>query len=203
MKCKGCGKRFTPKNASQAVCSFDCLMAYRVKEKTREARKVKKQYYANHLPTIFKKLQKEINGLARDVDYGLPCLAKGTYPNQMHGGHVFSVGSSNGMRFNLHNIHRQSAQSNHFQNEDGLLREGLKSEYGDAYFDFLNSMRGFTLPKESASYWNDILKTTREARREVQKSVNRILTVKERIELRNSLNNTLGIYPSNYSIFNF
>ena len=40
---------------------------------------------------------------------------KNKLANQMHAGHVYSRGSNPMLRFNLHNIHRQSAQSNHFQ----------------------------------------------------------------------------------------
>jgi len=152
---------------------------------------------------IWKRLQKEVNAMARAIDYGLPCLARNYHPNQMHGGHIFSVGSAISMRFNLHNIHRQSAQSNHHGNEDGLLRENLRKEYGEAYFEFLQGMRGVDLPSLPASDWMRILKDAREAKRYIQEEVKEPLDRLARIELRNSVNQDLGIYNNQFSTFNY
>ena len=107
------------------------------------------------------------------------------------------------MRFNLHNIHRQSAQSNHHGNEDGLLRENLRKEYGEAYFEFLQGMRGVDLPSLPASDWMRILKDAREAKRYIQEEVKEPLDRLARIELRNSVNQDLGIYNNQFSTFNY
>lgn len=142
-----------------------------------------------------KKLQDEIQKIARLIDLGQPCLARGIHPNQMHGGHVFSKGSHSNMRFNLHNIHRQSAQSNHFQNEDGLLREGLIKEYGMEYFDYLNSLRSTpTLHysnEEYKSFYRKACKITRRLMRE-----GHTFDKVGRLEMRNKINAELGIYEN-------
>lgn len=199
-QCRVCSTWFEPFKSTQVVCSPTCAIAL---SKKKVARKRKQELKDNHLPDIFKRLQTEINAIARAIDYGLPCLARGHYPNQMHGGHIFSVGGNNGMRFNLHNIHRQGAQSNHFGNDDGLLRSELKKEYGNEYFEFLESNRGVSLPKLPPSEWMEILKAARQSKRLIQSVITEPLTVSERVELRNNVNEDLGIYNNQFSIFNY
>lgn len=144
-----------------------------------------------------KKLQDKINKIARQIDNGLPCLAKGIYPKQMHGGHVYSRGSHQSMRFNLHNIHRQSAQSNHFQNEDGLFREGLVKEYGQDYFDFLTSLREIPSLKYNNQEYHEFYKIACEVSNMLKKK-NLVYGKEDRIKLRNDINNVLGIYDQKY-----
>lgn len=196
--CRSCGVQFDPYNSLQVVCSTSCAVELARKK---VAKKKKQEFKDNDISDIWKRLQTEINAIARGIDYGLPCLARGHYPNQMHGGHIFSVGGNTGMRFNLHNIHRQGAHSNHFQNDDGLLREGLRNEYGIKYFEFLNSMRGQSLPNLPPSKWMDILKAARQAKRLIQKAIDEPLTSEERIELRNNVNQDLEIYNNQFSIY--
>lgn len=61
-------------------------------------------------------LRTELQKIARLIDYGLPCLAR-NISGQVHGGHIFATGGNKTISYNLHNIHRQSAHSNHFQND--------------------------------------------------------------------------------------
>jgi len=147
-----------------------------------------------------KKLQEKVNAIVRLIDIGLPCLAKNYHPNQMHAGHIYSRGSEKSMRYNLHNIHRQSAQSNHFQNEDGLLREGLIKEYGTSYFEFIGALRSSptlklahhefkALYKKSCSIFN------------LLKKEGRIFNLEQRLEMRNQVNLELGIYEEEFCVF--
>ena len=64
------------------------------------------------------KLQDVVNAIVRTIDKDLLCLARNKR-GQMHAGHVYARGGNATIRYNLHNIHRQSAQSNHHQNDDG------------------------------------------------------------------------------------
>ena len=158
-------------------------------EKKREWNKKKKE-----LTNYKSKLQDKINEIVRLIDYGLPCLARGIIANQIHAGHVYSRGSEPSMKFNLHNIHRQSAQSNHYQNEDGLLREGLVNEYGKEYLDFLNYMRSYPPLKFTNEEYHEFYKVACKIANTMRKEGKRYTTPKQRIEKRNEVNKQIGIY---------
>jgi hypothetical protein len=148
------------------------------------------------------KLQKKVNQIVRFIDRTEPCLAKRIYSKQVHAGHIYSRGSSPTIKLNLHNIHRQSAQSNHFQNEDGLLREGLMQEYGVDYYNFVSELRR----TPSLHYTNDdykaFYKKSCKLFNALNKSLKTFKTVKERIEERNRINTELNIYDKEYCLFN-
>lgn len=146
------------------------------------------------------KLQSKINEIVRIIDNGQPCLARGTYPKQMHAGHIFSRGAYPELRYNLHNIHRQSAQSNHFQNEDGLLREQLQNEYGIEYYNFLSELRRLKqLKYKNNDYLNFYKKASQIALK--LKKENKTYSLSERIDLRSKINLELGIYEAEFCEF--
>ena len=211
--CKICKNKFVPKNVStEPVCqNYDCKVAYALKivdknklEKDKEAKRIKreeKQKQRDAITNWKNELQDEVNLIARLIDKDLPCLAKGKYANQMHGGHIFSRGSNQTIRYNLHNIHRQSAQSNHFQNEDGLLREGLVKEYGQDYMNFISELRRTPSLQYSNESFHEITKKARQIVSKLKK-VDKIYNLNQRIELRNQINIELGIYDEEFCIFN-
>lgn len=147
------------------------------------------------------KLQDKVNEIVRLIDSGLPCLAKGTHAKQMHAGHVYSRGSNATMRYNLHNIHRQSAQSNHFQNEDGLLREGLVNEYGQKYFDFISELRRSPPLKLSNAEYSTLYNNACKIAVKMRKEGNIYNTIEARIEARNQINIKLNIYRMEFCLF--
>lgn len=194
--CSNCGKEFTPFRTTQKACSYQCAIEL---GKLKAARRRKKDLKNKDPKDLKKRLQNEVNAIARAIDFGLPCLARGYVPNKMHGGHIFSRGAFPSMRYNLHNIHRQSAQSNHYQNEDGLLREMLKKEYGERYFAFLESCKQSELPKLAPTEWKDRLKIAQGIKNRLRKEIQKPLTVSDRIELRNQVNQELEIYTNQFS----
>lgn len=145
-----------------------------------------------------KKLQEKVNEIVRLIDVGLPCLARGYHPNQIHAGHIFSRGSNQSIRYNLHNIHRQSAQSNHYQNEDGLLREGLIKEYGKEYYDFILALRQTPSLEYSNQEFKELNKHASAIARQLKKEGRIFPTTEERIFMRNEINKQLGIYELKY-----
>ena len=147
------------------------------------------------------KLQIKINEIVRLIDIGLPCLAKGTHANQIHAGHIYSRGSNQTIKFNLHNIHRQSAQSNHYQNDDGLLREGLTNEYGIKYMDFVSSLRETPQLKYLNHEYREFTKRASEIALDLKRQGRIFPTIQERISMRNDINNALGIYHQKYCEF--
>ena len=147
------------------------------------------------------KLQTKIQEMARRIDYGQPCLARGYHPDQMHGGHIFSKGSSKTISLNLHNVHRQSAQSNRAGNDDGLLRERLVNEYGQDYFDFLSQMRRCQALKYSNIEYKAFYEKACRISTQMKRSGKTYSSPKERIKMRNNINSELGIYPKEFSIY--
>lgn len=211
--CKICKEKFEPKNVStEVVCwNYDCRVEFALQvvaknkaNKEKEERKKRadeKRKMRDNITNWKNELQDEVNLIVRLIDKDLPCLAKGIYANQFHAGHIFSRGSNQTIRYNLHNIHRQSAQSNHFQNEDGLLREGLVKEYGQNYMDFISELRRTPKLCFSNESFHELTKIARLISAKLKKADN-VYNLKQRIELRNQINIELGIYQEEYCIFN-
>jgi hypothetical protein len=147
-----------------------------------------------------KKAQTKINLIVRLIDKGLPCLAKNIHAKQMHAGHVYSRGSNPMMRFNLHNIHRQSAQSNHFQNEDGIFREGILKEYGKEYYDFISDLRQIKDLKLSVIELHSLYKKVSKIALILQKK-DITYDLQQRIALRNEINTELEIYEKDFCVY--
>jgi len=105
-----------------------------------------------------KKLQTKVQEIARLIDHEQLCLARQIECKQAHGGHVLSKGGHAEMRFNLHNIHKQSAYSNTFKNDDGLMQEGIIREYGKEYLDFIKSLISYQVPKLSNLEYHEAYK---------------------------------------------
>lgn len=211
--CKICKEKFESKNVStEVVCSeYNCRVEFALqvvaknkanKEKEdRKKRAEEKRKMRDNITNWKNELQDEVNLIVRLIDKDLPCLAKGIYANQFHAGHIFSRGSNQTIRYNLHNIHRQSAQSNHFQNEDGLLREGLVKEYGQNYMDFISELRRTPKLEFNNQEFHEITLKARLISAKLKKA-DKVYNLNQRIELRNQINIELGIYQEEYCIFN-
>jgi hypothetical protein len=211
-KCKHCGEPFAPKYSSfEKYCDKeDCRIAYALevvakqkKAQKKQAEKKWKQQKAilTENTTNWKNsLQKQINIIVRLIDKDLPCLARGKTANKYDAGHVISRGSNPTIRYNLHNIHRQSAQSNHFQSDDVLLREGLIHEYGQDYMDFINNLK--RTPKLMFKDF-EYVELTKQAQKIALRLTKLGLTysLKNRILLRNNINQELGIYTDEFCFF--
>lgn len=163
--------------------------------------KYDKQKWINANTDFKSKLQIKVNVIVRLLDAGLPCLAREKHANQMHAGHVYSRGSNPSMRYNLHNIHRQSAQSNHYQSDDLKMREGLIREYGQDYMDFVDQLKQ-TRPIKLTQ--DDYIKSFNIATHieKTLKKENRTYSLEERIQKRNDINIKLNIYNYDKCIFN-
>lgn len=144
------------------------------------------------------KLQTVVNQISRLIDIGLPCLARGYHANQIHAGHVYARGGNQIMRYNLHNIHRQSAQSNKSGNDDGLLREGLVNEYGQDYMNFISELRQTPPVKYTNPEYIELYKNACKIANMLKKQGKTYPFPEQRIEMRNEINNALGIYDQKY-----
>jgi len=124
--CKVCGKDFIPRNSLVKVCSVPCAIEFARKESitkaAKDARKKKKEFYDNDIPTLTKKAQTSFNRFIRKRDEALGCISCGIKTGQMHAGHYRTVGhGGNSLRFNELNCHKQCAQCNSFKS--GNIRE--------------------------------------------------------------------------------
>lgn len=170
------------------------------KEKEREEKRKLKEKKES-ITDYKKKLQNVVNRIVRYIDIGLPCLAKQKHANQIHAGHVYARGGNQTIRYNLHNIHRQSAQSNHYQNDDGLLREGIVREYGKKYMDFISELRQTPRLEYNNDEFKILFKRASRIANEMKNDGKTYPTPKERIEKRNEINLRLGIYDNKYCEF--
>lgn len=172
----------------------------KAKKKVDQEKKIKEREEKEKLVDYESKLQDVVNSIARLIDNGLACLAQNYHPRQMHGGHIFSRGSSRSMRYNLHNIHRQSAQSNWKQSDDVNLRKGLIGEYGENYFEFLNTCRQTPPLKLAPHEWKKVYKTACEIEREIRREGRRY-TALERMLKRSEVNLRLGLYETRFCVY--
>lgn len=169
----------------------------RVKKATEKEQRKKQREEKEKFINYRSKLQTEIQKIARLIDIGLPCLALGYHPNQIHGGHIFSKGSNKTMALNLHNVHRQSSQSNHSHNDDGLLREKLAEEYGKGYYEFISQLRRTpSLHYSNLEYKEFYRKACKESK--FLKQSGQTFNKEERLIMRNRINQELGIYDNEY-----
>lgn len=146
------------------------------------------------------KLQDKVNTIVRLIDIGQPCLAKNVHANQIQAGHVYSRGAHPAIKYNLHNIHRQSAQSNHWQADDQLMIEGLVREYGKEYADFVGELRQTETLKFTNYEYQQFYKTACKIEKKLRQS-GRVFNKYERIEMRNRVNRMLGIYTEWQCVF--
>jgi hypothetical protein len=154
----------------------------------------------NKITDWTKKLQDKVQEIARLIDKGQPCLARGYTNCQFHGGHVISRGAGANIKLNLHNIHRQSAQSNHWQNDDALMKKGLEFEYGVNYLNFIEELRRCPVPKYTNEEYQMFYSIACGIATRLKKE-GKEYNLEERIELRNQINMELGIYSEEYCIF--
>lgn len=195
-KCKQCGSEFNPFKSTERVCSLQCALAG-AKVVVRGQNKAAVDKVMNELKaktTDWRgKLQTKLQEVARLIDHGQTCLAKGNHPKQLHGGHIWGKGSHSNIALNLHNIHRQSAQSNHFQSDDRLMHQGVIREYGQEYYDKLQSLLGFKMPKFTNEEWMEMYRTACSISNDLKRNL-QVNDTKTRVELREKFNKMIGIY---------
>lgn len=145
-------------------------------------------------------LQPNINKIARFIDYGQPCIATGNYGKE-NGGHYIAVGANRTIALNLHNIHLQSFESNHFKGGDQLkYREGIIDRYGVNYIEFMEGLQACPAIHLSKQDLIDINKRALFIIKGLKANqINR--NSEERIKLRNDLNVVLEVYNKEYSIY--
>lgn len=178
-----------------------------IKERDKFTNKVHNKVKADTIKKLKKettnwlqKLQTKVQEIVRLIDYGQPCTATGKNIKQAHGGHIFPKGGHPECRLNLHNIHIQSAYSNTYRNDDGLMQEGIERIYGKEYLLFVRGLKNNPVTKHTNDFYESVYKIACDISNELKKDL-RIRNNVERLTLRNEINIKLGIYPREYCLF--
>lgn len=151
-----------------------------------------------------KYVQPKINKIARLIDYLCHCIATDNF-GKMNGGHYISVGANRSTSLNLHNIHIQSFESNHFKSGDNIKYEkGIIERYGIGYLEFMKSLH--QTPKLGLKVSDLELISERANRiiKELESENNTLSHQREsvqRILLRDGYNKELGIYDAKQVYF--
>jgi len=141
-----------------------------------------------------KYVQPIFNEIARLIDYGQPCIATGSHSGKMSGGHYHSVGSNRTTALNLHNIHIQSFQSNGPKGGDNILyRLGIIKVYGNAYMEQIEALKQIKPLHLSKSDLMEIKKVASDIRNKLKSNMT-VYSTEKRIELREKINQKIGIY---------
>lgn len=211
-KCKYCKEWYEPKFSSTEPCpNYECRLLCleankpKIEKGINKLRKAQKRAEKESIIDYSKALQKEVQLIARLIDYKCLCLARNIIPIKSDGGHLFSRGGNVNIKYNLHNIFLQSAASNHFQNDDGLMRDGVVRVFGVDYLEFITSLKQTEITKYSNEEYKAILANARVISRRLKEENKDLITFrtpKERINLRNKINIELGIYSERYCIYN-
>nr|DAP84367.1 MAG TPA: NinG protein [Caudoviricetes sp.] len=190
----------TDEGREQVTLALEKARKQRMRDSKKEAKDAKER--AKLLDSGYYKdlLKKEVQKIARLIDYGNKCLARDTYARKIDGGHVLSKGAFPSAAYNLHNIFVQTAQSNHFGNEDSLMKEGLERIFGKEYREFNNSLKQIPPLKYTSEEYKELCSIARRISNDLKADL-RIRTSQERIEKRNEVNVRLGIYSDNFSVF--
>ncbi len=202
-KCIICTEWFSPRfKTTEKCCSVSCAITHATnlrekKDKLNWQKEKKKR--TDELKTHSdwsKELQIEVNTIVRLIDKGAPCISSLRNGNeQMQGGHRFSVGAFPQLRFNLFNIHGQTASENMYNsgNPDGY-DHGLSCIYGDKYLKEVHGLKKkYPILKLSIT---ELIHAKARAKKIVKglKELNATFTPEQRIELRRKYNKILGLY---------
>lgn len=215
-KCKNpsCGKEFERfYTTTQSVCSIKCSKELSI---LKIQQKIEKQLWETNDPIKIKErfdkadkaihdkgwhekiLEAEINGICRLIDKGSNCISCTVLATAA--GHYHSVKSNGALRYNLHNLHAQEYTCN---NEKGAniiqYNKGLIERYGKKYKEYVECDIVRIYPKLGLHTFEiqALIKKARVVRKRLIKE-DKIYPISKRIELRDMVNQEIGIYQSNY-----
>jgi hypothetical protein len=201
-----CGLKFIPKRMGQKTCEnaesgYECARGYAKEQQAMKAEKEKNELIAAYrentktLAEYKEELQELVNKIARLIDKGHACISSGRKTDNVHGGHLKTVGAHENIRFNLLNIYAQDGEQNTHQsgNVNGY-RDGIEKTFGK---ELLEEIDGLSLKyKEIRIRKVDIVEAKMIAGKIIREleHENKTYSTVERIELRRSINDRLGIY---------
>ena len=200
--CKSCKEKFEPTYSSvQMTCSVSCAIDLTNANSKKKKKSEQRNKRTSHSHLFIKEnkadLQNTINHIARLIDKGCKCIdcerteAKPCWD----GGHRESRGSNPTLRYNLHNIFKQTRYCNSKSEGNKVAyNDGLIEMYGNIYYKKVDALK---LTYESLHLLHSeipaFLKEARKVLREL-KSLDLEYSPEVRIELREKYNKRIGIY---------
>jgi hypothetical protein len=204
--CKVCKTKYTPTKPLQQVCDYKCSIEYSKihlpKVKMTEANNKRKENKAKlkdleNLSYWKKILQAQVNLIVRLIDKGCNCISSGRpYREDDQAGHMYSVGSTPALRYNLLNLWSQSIRDN-MHNSGNLLN----------YREMLVKLNIIDLIEEQRLKYPTLKITKEEIKEAFQNAKSVILelkmlnqeemlprTTEKRVELRLKYQKRLNIY---------
>ena len=189
-KCKSCGKEFNPSRPLQQVCGFRCAVKLqKAKEKAKEKAK-KEKMRENVLSRLdyVKILQRLINKIVRDIDFGSLCICCKQQFDKLDAGHFYPVSTHPHIRFHLFNLWGQSRYCNSYKH--GNLHQYTSSLFEMNLLEFI---------MDEATQWRDLELSKEDLKRAIKaaktiKIEPKQRTIEQRIELRKLINEQIGIY---------
>ena len=201
IKCRSCKTEFEPIYRNGIVASRLCLscLSKKARHKVRLDKAKEKSKAKEKLKTHsewLNDLQKEINTIVRIIDKGSFCHSTRKTLNKIYdAGHVYTVKAHPEIRFNLFNIYAQSVYANQYLSGDPInYLATLKDVFGIKHLEYVMS-----LPIK----YKDVKLTVVEIKEKILiaksivkelKSIERVYSDGERIELRKYYNDKIGIY---------
>lgn len=209
MKCRNCKIKHEPYNSLDNWCkAIDCqtakamyLLGKKKKQDEKQSKSDKRNKRTIHSHLFIKEnksdLQNTINHIARLIDKGIRCIdCERTEANPCwDGGHRKSRGSTPSLRYNLHNIFKQTRYCNSkSEGNKSDYNEGLTKMYGNVYFEKVIALeRTYATLNLFHSEIPPALKEARKILRELKK-LDLEYSPKQRIRLREQYNKRIGIY---------
>ena len=212
-KCIHCKKKFQQKTFNYRYCEStpECKAAgkefqlnARIRSALKKVRNDEKEKFAamkDNVTDYKKFLQDDVQKIAKLIDYGSKPLHQTPQDNGgIQGGHVYSKKNHEQMRFNLHNIFAQGSKSNMALIYDEEFKDGLIKEYGIEYFEFIKSLKQQPLPKIKQNEYKEYHFKALAIIKRLELTFT-YYSKNERLQLRNAINEELGIYPEQYTQF--
>lgn len=183
--------------------------AYKLKKNQKEKRKQERKHTKRMKIDLMstseywsKIFQPTFNQLIREVDKGCACIATGRTTGKPNAGHFFHAGHNKTLSINAHNIFLQSFESNHYQSGDVLKYEdGIIRVFGNEYMEFIKNLRKCPALHLTKIELMESIKTVRQLIKKYKAENISYAHPKIRIERRNEINETLNLYPKEFSFY--
>lgn len=147
-------------------------------------------------------LQAHINKIVRLIDKNCKCIdCTRTRSKQWDAGHYHSRGNMPALAFNMHNIFQQSGHCNfHSEGNKAAYLDGIAQMYGEKYAAFVDSLpKRYPKSGITAKDIPDLKKIAAKIMRDLKKA-DRVYTPAERVQLREEINQRIGVYTQGYAV---
>lgn len=218
---EGCGKEYLNRKFGLCPsCMWDWMQTtaegelYRLKQfgpkvekVSRVRRKEKRKRLKVDLMSVnqYRKtyVQGYFNNIIRSLDAGYGCIANpGRHVKHYDAGHFYSIGSNLTLALNAHNVHKQSVESNQHKGGQPLeFYDGLVHRYGEEYAQWVKHLKQCPPLKFNKERLKEVKSILHKFEKELRETESYLFTKEKSIQKRNELNQMLGLYPQEFSVY--